>query len=96
MLLEPTAVESVILATLALRNMLMTSSAKNSSCATRLCDTGDVNWELTLGLCRNDNCTDSMFSLEKSTGGHNASIATKEIRDTYAKYFMNEGAVQWQ
>ena len=96
MLLEPTAVESVILATLALDNMLMTSSAKNIYCPTGLWDTEDVNRELTLGLWRNDNCTDSMFSLEKPTMGHNASIAAKEIRDTYAEYFMNEGAVQWQ
>ena len=40
MSLEPTIVESVILATLALRNMLMTTSAKSIYCPTRLCDTG--------------------------------------------------------
>ena len=50
MLLEPTAVESVILATLALHKMLMTSSAKNIYCPTGLCNTEDVNRELTLGL----------------------------------------------
>ena len=87
MLLEPTAVESVILATLALHNMLMTSSAKNIYCATGLCNTEDLNWELTLGLLRNDNCADSMIYLEKPTSGHKTSIAAKEIRrDTYAKY----------
>ena len=51
MLLEPTAVESVILATQALHNMLMTSSAKNIFCPTGLYDTEDINSELTLGLC---------------------------------------------
>ena len=81
-LLEPTAVKSVVLPTLALRNMLMTSSAKNIYCSSGLCDTEHVNWELTLGLWRNDNCADSMFSLEKPTSGHNVSIAAKEIRDT--------------
>ena len=87
MLLEPTAAESVILATLALHNMLMKSYAKNIYCATGLCNTEDLNWELTLGLWRNDNCPDSMFSLEKSTRGHRTCIAAKEIqRDTYAKY----------
>ena len=97
-LLEPTAVESVILATLALRNMLMTSSAKNIYCPTGFCDTEVVNRELTRGLWRNDNCADSMFSLKKPTRGHNASIAAKEIRDTYTEYSMNEEAVQrhWQ
>ena len=89
MLLEPTAVESVILATLALRNMLITSSGKNIYCPTGLCDTEDVNRELTLCLWRNDNCSDSMFSLEKRPRGRNVSIAAKEIRDTYAEYFMN-------
>ena len=69
---------------------------KKIYCATGLCDTEVVNWELTLGLWRNHNCAESMFSLEKPTRGHNASIAPKEIRDTYAEYFMNEGPVQWQ
>ena len=57
MLLESTFVESVILATLALHNMLMKSSAKNIYCPTGLCDKEDVNRELTLGFWRNDNCT---------------------------------------
>ena len=95
MLLEPTAVGSVVLVTLALHITLMTSSIKNIYCPTGLCNTADVNRELTLGLRRNDNHADSMFSLEKPTRGHNASIAAKEIRDIYAEYFMNEGAVQW-
>ena len=68
MSLEPTIVESAILATLALRNMLMTTSAKNIYCPTRLCDTEDVNRKLILGIYRNDNCADSMFSLEKPKG----------------------------
>ena len=37
-----------------------------------------------------------MFSVEKLTRGLNASITAKEIRDTYAEYFINEGAIQWQ
>ena len=96
MLLEPATVESVILATLALHNMLVTSSAKNIYFPTGLCNTENLNWELTLGLWRNDNCADSMFSLEKPTRGHNTSIAVKEIRHTYTVYFMYEGEVQWQ
>ena len=74
MLLEPTALESVILATLPLHNMLMTSSAKNIYCPTGLWDTENADRELTLGLWRNDNCTDSMFSLEKPARGYNASF----------------------
>ena len=66
MLLEPTAVESVILAILALHNMLMTSSAKNIYCPAGLCGREDINRELTLGLFRNDNYADSMFSLKKT------------------------------
>ena len=93
MLLEPTAVGSVVLVTLALHIMLMTSSIKNIYCPTGLCNTEDVEKH---GLWRNDNYADSVFSLEKPTRGHNASIAAKEIRDIYAEYFMNEGAVQWQ
>ena len=58
---------------------LMTSSAKNIYCPAGLCDTEDVNRELPFGLWRNDNCADSMFSLEKPTRGHNPSIAAKEI-----------------
>ena len=41
-----------------------------------------------------------MFSLEKPIRGHNAA---KEIRDTYAEYFLNEGqfsgngtSVEWR
>ena len=86
-------VESLILATLALDNMLMTSSAKNIYCPTGLCNTEDINRELTLGLQRNDNCADLMLSLEKPTRSHNASIAAKEIRNTDVEYFMNEGAM---
>ena len=56
MLLDPAAVESVILATLTLHSMSITSSAKNIYCPTALCDTENVNRELTLGLWRNDNC----------------------------------------
>ena len=82
MLFEPRAVESVILATLALHNMLMTNSARDIYFPTGLCDSEDVNRQLTLGLWRNDKCADSMFSLEKPTRGYNASIAAKEIRDT--------------
>ena len=92
MLLDAKAVKSVTLATLALNNMLMTSSAKSICCPTGLSDTDDVNWELTLSR----KCSLEMFSLEKPTRGHNASIAAKEIRDTYAEYFMNRGAAQWQ
>ena len=76
--------------------MLMTGSAKSIYYPTGLCNTEDVNRELTLGLWRNDNCADSMFSPEKLTRGHNASIAAKEIRDAYDEYFINEGEVQWQ
>ena len=76
--------------------MLMTSSTKNIYYPAGLCDTEDVNRELTLGLWRNDNCADSMFFLEKLTRDHNAPITAKEIRDTYSEYFMNEGANQWQ
>ena len=70
MLLEP-----VILATLALYSMLMTSSSKNIYCPAALCDSENVS----------DNCVDSIFSRKKPkpTQGHNASIAVKEIRDTY-------------
>ena len=96
MLLEPAAVESFILATLALHDMLTTSFAKNIYCSTGLCDKEDVNEELTLGLWKYDNCADSMLSLEKPTRGHNASLVAKEIPHTYAEYFMNKGAVQWQ
>ena len=78
MLLEPTPVESAILTTLVFHNMLMTNSAKNIYFPTGLCDTEDVNRELTINLWRNDNCADSVFSLEKLTRDHNASIAAKE------------------
>ena len=74
----------------------MTSSAKNIYCPTGLYDTDHVNREFIFGPWRNDNCADSMFSLEKPGRGHKASIVAKEIRDTYAEYFMNEGGVQWQ
>ena len=43
MLLEP-----VILATLALYSMLMKSSSKNTYCPAALCNSENVNWELTL------------------------------------------------
>ena len=81
--------------TFALHNRLMISSAKNIYRPTGLRVTEDINRELTLGLWKNNNCADSMFSLEKPISGLNASITAKEIRDTYPVYFMNEGAVQW-
>ena len=48
------------------------------------------------GLWRIDICTDSMLPLEIPAKGHNTSVSAKEIRDVYADYFMNEGAVEWQ
>ena len=57
----------------------MTSSAKNIYFPTGFYDKEDLNQELTLGVSRNDNCADSMFSLEKPTRGHNTSIAAQEI-----------------
>ena len=80
MLLDPTAVKSVILATLTLHNISMTSSAKT----TGLCDNRIVRHRgsklgVDIRLLKNDNCADSMFSLEKPTLGHNASIAAKKF-----------------
>ena len=61
MLFESVAVESLILATLALYSMLIKNSAKYIYCPTGLWNTKDVNQDLTLGLRRNNNCADSVF-----------------------------------
>ena len=90
MLFESVAVESLILATLALYSTLIKNSAKYIYCPTGLWNTKDVNQDLTLGLRRNNNCADSVFSQGKPIRGQNASITAKEIRDTNAEYFMNE------
>ena len=95
-LLESKAVESIILATLALHNMLITSSIRSIYCPVGLSDTEDVNRELTHGLWRIDICTDSILPLEIPAKGHNTSVSAKEILDVYADYFMNERAVEWQ
>ena len=100
MLLEPKTVASVILSTLALHNMLMKSSAKNIYWPTGLCHIEGVNQELTLGIWRNDNCADSMYSLEKPIRGHNA--AKKFEIPTLSTFWMrgqfsgNGTSVEWR
>ena len=80
MLLDPTAVKSVILATLTLRNISMTSSAKTTGlCDNRIVRHRGCKLGVDIRLLKNDNCADSMFSLEKPTLGHNASIAAKKF-----------------
>ena len=51
---QPKAVESLILATLASHNMLMTSSIRGIYCPAGLAHTEDVNRELTHSGWRND------------------------------------------
>ena len=92
--LQPRAVESLILATQALHNALMTRSAQGIYCIAGLTDTEDVDQELTQGRWRNDICVQSTLPLKSWAKGHNASIAVKKNRDIYADYFLNEGAVE--
>ena len=78
-LLEPRAVESIILvAKLALHNMLITSSIRGIYCPTGLTDTEDVNREPTCGVWRNDMCTDSMLALEIQAKRNKTSIEAKD------------------
>ena len=76
-LLVPKTVESIILSTLALHNMLIKSSTRRIYCPTGLVDTENVNRELTNGLWRNDIYADSMLSLEILARGHNTSVSAK-------------------
>ena len=81
---EPKAVESIVLGTLALHNMLITSSIRGIYCPAGLTDTEDVTSESTYVVWWNDICTDSMFPLEIPAKGHDTSIYAKEIRGIFA------------
>ena len=61
---KPKAVESLILATLALHKVLMISSLRSISCPAGLADTGDANRELKHSNRKNDACVQSMLPLE--------------------------------
>ena len=95
--LEPKHVESIVLAALALHNMLIKNPANLASKnPANLADTLLEYGEVLEGEWRDNVAMDSFYPLQIPRSGHNPSIAAKTVRDNFKDYFMNEGVVDWQ
>ena len=66
---QPKALESLMLTTLTLHNILMSSSVQSIYCPAGLADTEDVNRELTHSRWSNDTCVQSMLPFECQVKG---------------------------
>ena len=61
-----------------------------------LADTDLEDGEVLEGKWCDNFATDSFYPLQTPKSGHNPSIASKTVRDTFKDYFMNKGVVDWQ
>ena len=95
-LLPPETIEHLVLATLTVHNFLRKSSSRNVYCPPGLADMVDKSGNLTNGRWRANPPTESMFTLQVPSSGHNSSNTAKAIRDNFKDYFCNAGAVSWQ
>ena len=94
-MLDPTFVTDIALSTLALHSMLSNSLDKSVYCPPGLVDSESLDGDIIYDLWRNDTPGESMHPTQCWGRGHNYSVTGKAVRDTYLKYFFNEGAVPW-
>eukprot|EP00795_Rhopilema_esculentum_P006770 gene6770-12336_t len=95
-LLPPTTIEYLTMATLTIHNFLRQSDSKGTYCPSNLTDNVGRDGETILGHWQSGNPGESMLPLAVPSTGHNASMNAKEVRDCLKDFFCNEGAVEWQ
>lgn len=96
MLLEPEKAKKVVLACVYLHNFLKKSkTSRDIYTPVGMFDTEDIDHNLVEGTWRTEN-QDLQSFLPLQRIPRKSSVAAQEIRDEYASYFCNEGAVSWQ
>ena len=81
---------------LVLHNFLRKSSSRNVYCPSTLADHEDAEGRVVLGSWRSDVASAFAPLNASAERNRNPTRNAKEIRDTFADYFMNEGSVSWQ
>ena len=95
-LLPPESVKNVVMAILVLHNYLRQCSPHGTYCPSTLTDVKD-SVRFTPGYWRGDEETSkTFFSLCPLQFSGNKPANAKEVRNTFADYFVNEGQVYWQ
>ncbi len=95
-LLPPTTIKYLTMATLTIHNFLRQSDSKGTYCPSGLTDSVGKKGETVPGSWRSKNLVESMVPLTVPATGHNASKNAKEVRECLKDFFCNEGAVEWQ
>ena len=95
-LLQPEKLESLVLTTLALHNMLRASSeSRNVYSPFSLADSIGIDGSMVDGEWRRESEA-GMFSLQPKSTGSNSPLSAKQVRDNFKDYFVGEGAIEWQ
>ena len=95
-LLAPESVKNIVMAILVLHNYLRQSSSNGTYCPPGLTDVEDSTG-FAPGYWRDDEeTTQTFFNLGPRQFPGNAQANAKEVRNTFADYFVNEGQVYWQ
>ena len=97
-LLAPESVKNIAMAILVLHNYLRQSLSNGTYCPPGLTDVEDSTG-FTPGCWRDDEETSqTFFNLGPRQFSGNAQTNAKEVRNTFADYFVNEGQVhlQWE
>ena len=96
LLLPPELVKNVVMAILVLHNHLRQGSSHGTYCPPGLTDVEDSTG-FTPGYWREDEETfQTYFNLGSLQFSRNTQANAKEVRYTFADYFVNEGQVYWQ
>ena len=96
MLLPPESVKNVVIAILVLRNHLRRSSPPGAYYLRGLTNVEDSTG-FTPGYWRKDEAiSQTFFNLGPLQFSGNTQANAKEVRNTFADYFVNEGQVCWQ
>ena len=95
-LLSPESVKNVVMVILVLHNYFCQSSSHGTYCPPCLPDVEDSTG-FTPGYWReNEEASQTFFNLCLLQFSGNTQANAKEVRNTFADYFVNEGQVYWQ
>ena len=95
-LLHPDKLNSLVLSTLALHNMLRASpESRNVYTPCSFTDSIDSDGRIVDGEWRQEK-NSVLIPLQQRSSGNNPSLSAKQTRDNFKDYFVSEGAVEWQ
>ena len=95
--LEPKYVEDIILTSLILHNFFIISTISSNFYRPLLfADTVFEDGEVSEGEWQRADPCNSFYPLQTPRFGHNSSQSAKSVREKFMKYFVTDGAVEWQ